>query len=132
MPETSGWPPRYVGTAFKSDIVPAKVEREKRKQTRLDIDAEETKKVHERSKGRCEVTWFGKKARKVTRCSRPRMLGVHHMISGWGKRARGLSLLAAHKQDVCVECHDLITGKVLRRVGGDVPLWTDEYEHQGK
>lgn len=24
--------------------------------------------------------------------------------------------------------NDLITGKVLKRVGGDVPLWTDEYE----
>lgn len=116
-------------TYFKGDVVtPAKVEKAKRTSKRLASDEEETAKVHERSKGQCEVTWFGKKAKKITRCQRPRMLGVHHMISGWGKRARGLSLLAAHKQDVCAECHDLITGKVLKRVGGEVPMWTDEYE----
>lgn len=114
---------------FKHDVVtPAKVERDTRKKARLDVDEDESAKAKARSKGQCEVVWFGKKARKVQRCPRPIMPGIHHMIGGWGKRARGKSLLAAHKQAVCRECHDLITSHVLRRVGGDVPLWTDEYE----
>lgn len=107
---------------------PRAVVKAKKDKVRLDIDAEETKKAQARSGGRCEVQWFGKTARKVQRCTRPIMPGIHHMISGWGKRARGKSLLAEHKQAVCKECHERITHKVLRRIGGDVPLWTDEYE----
>lgn len=113
---------------FKADMIPVAVAREKRKQTRLATDEEGTQEVHERSKGQCEVTWFGKRAKRVIRCQRPRMIGVHHMIGGHGKRGRGISALAIHKQDVCSECHRLITSHVLRRVGDEVPLWTDEYE----
>lgn len=120
------------GAFFKHDMVPAKVQRDQRKKKRLANDEEESAKAKERSGGRCEVVWFGKKARKAQRCERPIMPGIHHMIGGWGKRARGISILAEHKQAVCRECHDLITGHVLRRIGSEVPLWTDEYEHQGK
>lgn len=121
--------PDYAYGAFAKDkIVPAKVERETRKAKRLANDDEETKKAQLRSGGRCEVVWFGRKARKVKRCTRRIMPGIHHMIGGWGKRARGPSLLAEHKQAVCQECHDRITGHVLRRVGGEIPRWTDEYE----
>ena len=49
------------------------------------------------------------------------------MIGGWGKRARGNSVLAGHKQHVCARCHQDITGHVLQRVGGPVPVWTDHY-----
>ena len=56
---------------------------------------------------------------------------VHHMIGGRGKRGRGISALAEHKQAVCDVCHEEITGgiggKKLMRIGGDVPLWTDFY-----
>ena len=131
-PQVSTWPVRWTAPQFKSEIVPRAVEKADRTKQRMDIDAEETKKAKARSKGQCEVVWFGKKARRVKRCERRAMPGIHHMISGRGKRARGPSLLMAHKQDVCFDCHALITSKVLKRVGGDVPLWTDEYEHQGK
>jgi hypothetical protein len=111
---------------------PRKLLKDKRATDRKDIDAEENRKVKARSGGRCEVVWFGRKARKVKRCERRAVPGVHHMYGGSGVRARGKSLLAKHKQDVCQECHDLITGKVLRRIGTEERLWTDEYEHQGK
>ena len=110
---------------------PAKVEKAERTRKRLASDDEESDKVKERSGGRCEITWFGKKARRVKRCEK-RAFHVHHMIGGWGKRARGISILAEHKQHACEDCHGLITGHVMRRVGGDVPLWTDEYERVDK
>jgi hypothetical protein len=120
-------------THFKHDVVvPKALEKAKRTKDRLDIDAEENKAVKARSKGQCEVVWFGKKAKRVKRCERRAAPGVHHMYGGSGVRARGKSLLAKHKQDVCQECHDLITSKVLRRIGTEERLWTDEYEHQGK
>lgn len=110
------------------DITPKAVEKDQRKKARLDADYEGTKEAQKRSGGRCEIRWFGKKSRRVKRCERPIAPGIHHMIGGWGKRARGISCLAIHKQAVCQECHDLITSKRLRRIGGDVPMWTDEYE----
>lgn len=122
-------------THFKSgnakpaqDLTPKAVEKAKRTAERVKSDKDENADVKARSGGRCEIKWFGKKAKRVQRCKRPSVPGVHHMIGGWGKRARGPSLLAKHKQDVCAECHGLITSHVLRRIGGDVPLWTDEYE----
>lgn len=106
---------------------PAKLQKEKRTKDRLDIDDEESKKVKERSGGQCEVKAFGQRSRIVKRCQR-RAFHVHHMIGGWGKRARGISVKAEHKQHVCADCHSDITAHVLRRIGGDVPMWTDEYE----
>lgn len=115
-------------TYFKEDVVvPAKVEKAVRTKKRLATDEDESAKVKVRSGGRCEVVWFGRKARTVKRCDKF-AAQLHHMIGGWGKRARGKSILAEHKQHVCNDCHPLITGHVLRRIGGDVPLWTDEYE----
>jgi hypothetical protein len=116
---------------FKSDIVPAKVEKAERTTKRLKTDADESDKAKDRSKGQCEVVWFGRKARRVQRCPKVARQ-IHHMIGGWGQRARGKSILMEHKQHVCDDCHPLITGHVLRRIGGDVPLWTDEYERVDK
>jgi hypothetical protein len=107
---------------------PRAVLKAKKVKAREDADEKESAKVHDRSGRRCEVVWFGKKARIVTKCDRPSMPGVHHMLGGSGVRARGESLKAERKQDVCRECHDLITGKVLRRIGGEMPHYTDEYE----
>ncbi len=112
---------------FKSDMVPAKVEKMARTAKRKATDEEENAKVKARAKGKCEIAWFGRKSKKVHRCKHAGNQ-THHMIGGRGKRARGISILAEHKQYACQECHSLITGKVLRRVGGDVPLFTDEYE----
>ena len=110
---------------------PAKLEKQGRDREREARDVEESAKVKVRSGGRCEVVWFGKVARKLQRCSK-RATQVHHMVGGWGKRARGLSIRAEHKQHVCADHHSLITSHVLRRVGGEVPRWDDEYEHVGK
>lgn len=118
-------------TFFKQDIVPAKVEKAKRTAKRLATDEDESDKVKVRSGGRCEAVWWGKRNRVVRRCEK-RAIHLHHMIGGWGKRARGKSILAEHKQHLCVECHGLIGGHVLRRVGGELPLWTDEYERVDK
>ena len=110
---------------------PAKLEKAERDRKREARDEKESDKVKERSGGRCEVTWFGRKAMRVVRCPK-RANQVHHMISGRGKRGRGISALAKHKQHVCGDCHPLITGHVLRRIGSEVPLWTDEYERVDK
>ena len=109
----------------------AKATRDKLRQK---IDRAENAKVKARSGGRCEVMVVSEKATVGPwtfggggMCQRRSVPGVHHMIGGWGKRARGKSLLADHKQDVCQQCHDLITSHRLRRVGGDEPRWSDCY-----
>jgi hypothetical protein len=110
---------------------PKAVEKAIRDKARKVSDEAENTKVKARSGGRCEVVWFGKKAKKVQRCPKV-ATQIHHQYGGSGVRARGKSLLAEHKQHVCTECHHLITGHVLRRIGGEERLWTDEYEHVGK
>ena len=99
-----------------------------KKQADAAIDRVESAKVSIRSEGRCEVVTI-----HVSRWLRCRREGtqVHHMIGGNGKRGRGLSGWADHKQHVCDTCHLGITGdiggKTLVRVGGTVPHWTDTY-----
>lgn len=119
---------------------PASLLREDRRKARESKDRAENKFVKERSGGRCEVVEIvrvGNDAEArlgfstgLFRCNR-RATQVHHMIGGNGKRGRGISALAKHKQHVCDECHLLITGyiggKKLWREGGMVPLWTDRY-----
>lgn len=106
---------------------PAKLERLARKQIRESLDAAENKKVKARSGGQCEVFVLITPPAYGRKCQR-RGNQTHHMIGGWGKRARGISALAEHKQWVCQTCHDDIGGHVLRRIGGDPPVWTDVYE----
>lgn len=95
-----------------------------RDKLREKVDEAENKKVKARSGGQCEIWW----EMKVTavRCDN-RAAHVHHMISGWGRRARGKSVLAEHKQHACALCHDLITSHRLRRLGGDEPHYSDIY-----
>lgn len=110
---------------------PKALEKSERDASRTVSDKKENVKVKKRSKGQCEIVWFGRKARKVARC--PKVASqIHHMYGGSGVRARGKSLLAKHKQHVCDTCHSLITSKVLRRIGSEERLWNDEYEHAGK
>lgn len=119
-------------THFKHDVIVPKALEKKARVAKLKTDDEtESKAVKERSGGRCEVVWFGKKARKVQRCERVASQ-IHHMYGGSGVRARGKSILRQHKQHTCDTCHPLITSKILRRVGGEERLFSDEYEHQGK
>jgi hypothetical protein len=115
-------------TYFKEDVItPKAIEKAERATKLKKSDAEENVEVKERSKGQCEIRWFGKKARVIKRCEK-RATQIHHMYGGSGVRARGKSALAKHKQHACDQCHTWITSKILRRVGGEERLWTDEYE----
>ena len=118
------WPPRWTGPTPKPR--PSLLERQDRKKSRTDLDASESKKVKARSGGRCEVFVVGE-----GRCTK-RAISIHHMIGGWGKRARGPSVLAEHKQHVCDGPrghHRLITGHVLQVLSaGREPRWDDAYE----
>jgi hypothetical protein len=117
---------------YKQDvIVPKALEKEAKVKKLKKSDETENVEVKDRSKGQCEITWFGKKARTAKRCEK-RASQIHHMYGGSGVRARGKSILAKHKQHTCERCHDWITRKILRRIGTEERLWTDEYEHQGK
>ena len=108
---------------------PAALEREDRRKARKSADELESIRVRKRSGGRCEVVEHVKTYGRVSavRCKR-RANQIHHMLGGWGRRARGPSLLMEHKQHVCAECHDAITRHILKREGGDPALWTDTYE----
>ena len=116
---------------------PAALDRADRRKALKAADEAENKKVRARSGGQCDVVIeryaephdsdpFNRWCLTFSRCGR-RATQVHHMIGGWGKRARGNSKLAEHKQYCCNTCHKEITGHVLKRVGGVTPLWTDHY-----
>lgn len=95
------------------------------RKARRSKDERESDKVRARSGGRCEISVIGERA-----CPR-KAVHVHHMIGG-RMRARGASALADHKQHCCENHHrDIggsIGGKRLKRVGGEVPWFTDRYE----
>lgn len=69
-----------------------------------------------RSGGQCEVRTVyymdGRPTKLMGRCVR-RVSHNHHLLSGIGRRNKGRSLLAAHRLDVCDECHRDIHGHVL-------------------
>lgn len=102
---------------------PRALDQQDRKDTIVTTDAAESRAVKQRSGGQCEIIVAGH------RCHR-RAFHVHHMLSGWGRRARGRSALAEHKQHACSDCHTHITAHVLRlkHVTGELPRWTDTYE----
>jgi hypothetical protein len=104
---------------------PIAEEKDARRKTRQTGDERENVKVKARSGGQCEVFWELKT--QAVRCTNRAVPGVHHMIGGWGRRARGESIKAERKQDVCQRCHDLITSHRLRRIGSEVPHYTDVY-----
>lgn len=108
---------------------PAKLDRADRRALRKALDEVQNRIVRKRSGGQCEVFELDPLKRDgepAWRCNF-RASHIHHMLSGWGIRARGNSAKAEHKQHVCVEHHPEITGHVLQRIGGLVPLWTDTY-----
>lgn len=107
---------------------PASLERTDRRKARQSKDEAESAKVKARSGGRCEVEEHFGETLVTYRCQR-RAVQVHHMIGGWGKRARGDSLNSEHKQHVCLGHHADITGHILQRVCGPLhaPHWTDAY-----
>ena len=117
----------------------ASLERRERRGRQDHIDASENRTVRQRSHGRCEMTELlitmrakGDAPRQVVliRCAR-KASQIHHLLGGRGTRGVGRSALAIHKQHVCTQCHDDITGdvggKALQRIGGAVPRWSDYY-----
>ena len=114
---------------------PQRLGKQDRSKARAQLDRDENTLVKMRSQGQCEVyenhDIRGHKFSSHTlllRCRR-RAVQIHHMLGGWGLRARGRSASANHKQHVCVKCHQDITGHVLKlRSDGPLPLWSDGYE----
>ena len=120
--EPSAYPKPEKGTAQR--------EKRRRHHVRMSLDVVESNQVRARSGGQCEVRWLGATGQGESRCLHL-ATQVHHMIGGHGRRARGISMFAEHKQAVCDPCHLGITGdiggKKLVRIGGVVPHWTDSY-----
>ena len=101
---------------------PHKAAQAKRDRLQKALDRSESLEVLARAGGRCEVWINGR------RCYRS-VVEVHHMLSGHGVRGIGKSALREHKQAVCRWCHRVVQDKVgVVRVGGRVPLWTDQYK----
>lgn len=105
---------------------PRKLDKQDRDKLTVSTDKAEDKLVKARSKGRCEVFVVGE-----GRCQKKGM-AIHHLLGGWGRRARGRSALAEHKQHVCDGIgghHGQITAHILRlMVNGDLPRFDDAYE----
>lgn len=94
----------------------AALDRKDRRSARKAQDEAENKKVRQRSGGRCEVVDYvirvNEPKHPYARCWH-RAAHIHHRIGGWGKRARGTSILAENKLHVCADCHRLIHAHVL-------------------
>jgi hypothetical protein len=74
-----------------------------------------------RAEGQCEI-WVDD-----VRCQKPDTQ-THHMLGGHGVRARGESAKAIRKQRCCWDCHRLVQAETkVRRVGGEMPHYTDRY-----
>lgn len=107
---------------------PAALLRQDVKHARASLDEQESAKVRIRSQGRCEV-WEQlelKRGAIAVRCKR-RAVHVHHLLPGNGTRARGESAKSIRKLHTCTDCHSAIHNKVLVRISGGVPQWTDRY-----
>lgn len=103
---------------------PRALDQDDRKKLVVTTDKAQDKLVKARSKGQCEVFVIG-----VGRCQKKGEGDPHHMLGGWGRRARGRSALAEHKQYCCKKHHDEITKHILRlMVQGDLPRFDDAYE----
>lgn len=90
----------------------------------VSTDKTEDKLVKSRSKGQCEVFVIG-----VGRCQKKAAGNPHHMLGGFGRRAKGRSALAEHKRHCCQPHHHMITNHTLRLlVNGDLPRFDDAYE----
>lgn len=104
---------------------PILLEKTAKRKALVDLESDEDATVRERSGGVCEVYELGRgvAAGRCRRLARE----IHHMIGGWGRRSRGVSTLAHHKQHVCRRCHREITGHVLQHIGSQLPIWSDKY-----
>lgn len=103
---------------------PQQLERDAQRKQSQSLDQAENAKVRWRSQGQCEVQELGRHG-VARRCAR-RAGEIHHLLGGWGRRARGPSALAEHKLHVCKRCHREITGHALQPIGPE-PRWTIRY-----
>lgn len=102
---------------------PRRLDKDAAKAERAQFDQAQSAEAKRRAGGRCEIFVVGQ-----GRCEK-RDLHTHHMISGIGRRALGVSAKAIHKQRVCADCHRLITGHVLKVLSeGRLPVFSDPYE----
>jgi hypothetical protein len=111
-------------TGFKyAKARPRALDQKDRKNVIVSTDKAEDKNVKQRSGAQCEIVVIGE-----GRCAR-RAVQIHHLLGGWGRRARGRSALSEHKQHCCVPCHQQITSHILRlnATHGDLPQWNDRY-----
>lgn len=111
--------------AFPKFVRPLALDREARKQSQIDLDVLGSQEARHRANGQCEIQVLltGGMAKRCTR----KGYHTHHMIGGHGRRGRGISALAKHKQITCARCHSDITQHILQHIGGKLPLWTDKY-----
>ena len=104
---------------------PRLLEKRDRASVTAAIDRAERAKCRQRSGGRCEVItvslvpdWAGLAPfRCVGRPCFRQASENHHLLGDIGRRNRGASILAAHRIDVCKECHAELHGHVLQPVG---------------
>jgi hypothetical protein len=95
---------------------PRLLDKRERERNENVIDRVERHKCRSRSGGRCEVVEVSDRGYVEPRCLR-RATQNHHLLGGIGRRNRGESILAPHRLDVCRECHEEITGHVLKPIG---------------
>ena len=90
---------------------PRILEKRERKALLASEDRAERKKCRLRSGGRCEVILVTHKSEESAieqkRCKRKATTN-HHLLGGIGRRNIGASILAAHRIDMCGECHNAI------------------------
>ena len=109
--------------AIPKPALSQRLERRRRKAQRDTLDRRESEKVKLRSGGRCEAWVVGQ-----GRC-KARATEVHHLLGGRGRRGRGHSVAALHKQNLCGSHHRQITAHalVIWPVPGELPAWNDPY-----
>lgn len=105
--------------------LPRALEKKQRTRAMIDIDILESQKVRARANGQCEVRELLRDG-TVVRCTR-KAYHLHHVLSGWGRRARGSSALAENKLHTCARCHQEIHAHILKRHGNG-PSFSDVYE----
>ena len=98
---------------------PRLLEKRDRASATAAIDRAERAKCRKRSGGKCEVVeaicnTLGQRVQFRCGCFATHN---HHLLGGIGRRNRGASILAAHRIDVCKECHAELHGHVLQPVG---------------
>lgn len=74
-------------------------------------DLQQSRLARQRSSGRCEMRVHGE-----GRCRR-RDVVTHHILSGWGVRARGASALMENKLRLCDRCHRDLHARIVVRDG---------------